>query len=522
MATALRAGAPARFCPYRGLLRPRPEGERLSLPAMPTEPEARRLGFGAAGAAVFWIAYLGLSLGAGSLSVLGSGVGVVAAVASLAMAGYALRGGASAVRLHGLGSSYFLLTAMGLALAEFSVRGVLSPRLGVSWSAIWIALFPLLVPSGPRMTLVHAGIAASMGPLAFFFFAPHDPSASYRAVDLAMAFAPGYLAGLVAHVGAKVLSRLGEEVADARDMGMYELEARIAQGGMGEVWRAHHRLLSRPAAVKLIRHEPGVTSRSRTPADSVAEQRFEREAQVTASLNSPHTVELYDYGVTDSGTIYYVMELLEGSDLEELVHRHGPLPPERVVHLLKQALDSLAEAHEHGLVHRDIKPANLHVSRRGLEPDFVKVLDFGLVKGDTPGPTHPAITAANGIVGTPAYLAPEIISGDHAIDGRADLYSLGCVAYYLLTGRLVFEGGTAMQMAIQHVTAKPSPPSLHAPGPLPAALDEIVLRCLEKRPEDRPANAVELLRMLEQIDFSPAAPRAERIPPRSSPKNALN
>jgi serine/threonine-protein kinase len=302
---------------------------------------------------------------------------------------------------------------------------------------------------------------------------------------------------------------------------MSELAAPIAHGGWGVVWRAHHRLLSRPAAVKLIRREPGPPSRSLTPAEEVAELRFEREAQATASLNSPHTVELYDFGVTESGTIYYVMELLDGSDLEELVRREGPLSPERVVHIMKQALDSLAEAHERGLVHRDIKPANLHLSRRGLEPDFVKVLDFGLVKSSAPSQA-PAITAANGIVGTPAYLAPEVISGEARVDGRADLYSLGCVAYYLITGKLVFDGKTSMQIAIKHMTEQPTAPSREAPGPIPVALDRIVLRCLEKRPEDRPANAVELLKLLDGVDFSELAVRAAPPPAERSSPSPLN
>jgi serine/threonine-protein kinase len=310
---------------------------------------------------------------------------------------------------------------------------------------------------------------------------------------------------------------------DAREMGMYELDSRIAQGGMGEVWRAKHRLLSRPAAVKLIRPRDNGSS-SRSQAHVVAERRFEREAQVTASLKSPHTVELYDFGVTDSGTIYYVMELLEGSDLEELVRRDGPLPPKRVVQILKQALDSLAEAHDHGLIHRDIKPANLHVSQRGLEADFVKVLDFGLVKDSGRKKVENSITGVNGIVGTPAYLAPELITGDGQVDGRADLYSLGAVAYFLLTGRLVFDAQTPMLMAVAHVTSAPLPPSQRTEQAISPALDRLVLSCLAKRPEDRPGNARTLLRMLEELDLSEEAvrPRSAFALSASRPDNSLN
>jgi serine/threonine-protein kinase len=308
-------------------------------------------------------------------------------------------------------------------------------------------------------------------------------------------------------------------------MGMYELDSRIAQGGMGEVWRAKHRLLSRPAAVKLIRPRATGANSSRSQADIVAERRFEREAQVTASLKSPHTVELYDFGVTDTGTIYYVMELLEGSDLQDLVQKGGPLPPKRVVHILKQALDSLAEAHDHGLIHRDIKPANLHVSQRGLAKDFVKVLDFGLVKDSAHKKIEVSITAANGIVGTPAYLAPELITGESQVDGRADLYSLGAVAYFLLTGKLVFDAETPLLMAVAHVTGTPMPPSQRTEQAIPPGLERLVMSCLAKKPADRPESARAMLRMLEELDLGEPAPRSFpsfALPPVSRPNNSLN
>jgi serine/threonine-protein kinase len=312
-------------------------------------------------------------------------------------------------------------------------------------------------------------------------------------------FAPAFVAGLFGYLASLRMERLGARVEGADRMGMYELETRIAQGGMGEVWRARHQMLSRPAAVKLIRGHADGGSQA---LDDVALRRFEREAQVTASLKSPHTVELYDFGVTQSGTFYYVMELLDGVDLEKLVEQKGPLEPKRVVRILSQVLDSLAEAHEHGLVHRDIKPANINLSRRGLEEDFVTVLDFGLVKTESAGnDANVSLTAANHITGTPAYLAPELVVDEGHVDGRADLYSLGCVAYFLLTGKLVFEAQTAMQMAVAQVSETPLPPSQRTRQPIPKALEALVMKCLEKRPEHRPESAVAMLGMLESLEL---------------------
>jgi serine/threonine protein kinase len=330
---------------------------------------------------------------------------------------------------------------------------------------------------------------------------------------LSVAFAPAWLtaAGSVAAVGSVALIAIAcRGVATTKNLGQlgstlgaYELEAPIAQGGMGEVWRAKHQLLRRPAAIKLIK--PQANGSGELEVDKVSIRRFEREAQVTASLHSPHTVQLYDFGVTQTGTFYYVMELLEGTDLETLVQERGPLEPVRVVRVLEQALDSLAEAHSHGLVHRDIKPANLHLSERGLEKNFVKVLDFGLVKL---GPNHPvddpqnrSLSRADRITGTPAYLAPELITGQGKVDGRADIYALGCVAYYLLTGKLVFEGGSAMQMAVAHAVEAPIPPSQRVSNPIPKALERIVMACLEKDPEHRPGSAIALLQMLRGLDL---------------------
>jgi serine/threonine-protein kinase len=280
-------------------------------------------------------------------------------------------------------------------------------------------------------------------------------------------------------------------------MGSYQLGELLERGGMGEVYHAYHRMLARPAAIKLIRPEM-IGARDGESAQ-LAVKRFRREAETVASLRSPHTVELYDCGVTPDGTLYFVMELLDGMTLESLVQQYGPIPAPRAIYILRQVCESLEEAHARGLVHRDIKPANIQVGRVGLRADFVKVLDFGLVKSVTAQGTGQSLATAAGLTpGTPAYMAPEMALGD-TVDGRADLYALGCVAYYLLTGTLVFEADTGLQVIAKHLRADPVPPSQRANVPIPAALEQVILACLAKRPDDRPKSAAELGRLLSDI-----------------------
>jgi serine/threonine-protein kinase len=302
-------------------------------------------------------------------------------------------------------------------------------------------------------------------------------------------------------IPATVIRGLGKQVSKARELGSYRLGEKIGSGGMGEVYSATHRLLARPAAVKLI--SPAALSSRGESEHRVAVERFRREAQAAALLRSPHTIELYDYGVAEDGTFYYVMELLDGVDLHELVHAYGPQPPERVAHLITQACDSLGEAHLAGLVHRDVKPSNILACRMGLNVDYVKVLDFGLVKKDPSRAemeTH--ITSAGAVSGTPAYMAPEMISGTGYVGPAADVYALGCVAYWLLTGQTVFKGANATMMMMQHLQAAPVPPSLKAPSPVPLDLESIVMRCLSKDPDERPSHAAELSKLLQRVRFS--------------------
>ena len=308
---------------------------------------------------------------------------------------------------------------------------------------------------------------------------------------------PYLLSTLMAYVGARVVYTLGKAVTEARDLGSYRLVERLGQGGMGEVWRAKHRLLARPAAIKLIR----ASATAPAGGSDDALRRFEHEAQVTAGLSSPHTVQLFDFGVADDGSFYYVMELLDGLDMETLVRRHGPVPAERAIYLLRQVCHSLAEAETRGLVHRDIKPANLFVCRYGGEYDFVKVLDFGIAKR-TDHMTETgvlALTRDNVVVGTPAYIAPEQALGATSVDNRSDIYATGCVAYFLLTGKPVFTADTPMGVLVHHAHTRAAPPSEKSEQQIPPALDQLVMACLAKSPSERPQTARELSRRLAEV-----------------------
>ncbi|HEU5042306.1 MAG TPA: serine/threonine-protein kinase, partial [Gemmatimonadales bacterium] len=383
-----------------------------------------------------------------------------------------------------MGIAYQIALGFALGLINQWQPQVLAGRL--SWICVLILIFPAIVPGSPRQVLAASLVVASMDPVGLLIARARGlelPSVGL----LAWAYLPNYICAVLAVLPSHIIERLGRKVRHARELGSYRLVERIGRGGMGEVWRAEHRLLARPAAIKLIRSEliAGIS-------EGVAEARFRREADAAAALRSPHTIQLYDFGLTRDRELYYVMELLTGIDLEELVTGDGPQAPARVVHILRQACRSLAEAHAAGMVHRDIKPGNLHLCRLGLEYDFVKVLDFGLVKGIGLGDADLRLTAPESAAGTPAYMAPELTGGD-PVDGRTDLYMLGCVGYYLVTGALVFEGQTAMQVVVRHLQAEPVPPSARLGRPVPAGLERAILRCLAKSPMDRPSSALELL-----------------------------
>jgi len=421
-------------------------------------------------------------------------VRIVSALAAIAsgslVAAIAGRRGANPDRLLMVGSAFAVFIALTLALTSVPATWFASSRAGFLWSpvAVWVLVFPLIVPGTRRRTLVTAVLAAATEPLVVvgLVYAGHQPMPSGR--TFLLNGWPNLLAIVLALVVSSTVYRLGERLARARAMGSYQLVRVLGRGGMGEVWLARHRLLAREAALKII--QPSALGSASVAEATDIFRRFEREAQATAALRSPHTVELYDFGIAQDGTFYYVMELLDGIDLDRLVEQDGPLPPERCVYILLQACHSLHEAHVRGLVHRDVKPANIFLCRHGTDLDFVKLLDFGLVRERHRGDRTEAETAADGkLSGTPAFLAPETLSGSGAVDGRADLYGLGCVAYWLLTGRLVFERVSALELAAAHATATPPDVRARSPITVPDALGEVVMHCLAKEPHRRPATA---------------------------------
>ncbi len=319
------------------------------------------------------------------------------------------------------------------------------------------------------------------------------------AMVVALALASLFAVHLVRSRREVALARAAARAArrEVRELGSYRLVRKLGEGGMGEVWRAEHQLLMRPAAVKLVHG----TQLADLPREQLRARLadFEREAQATATLSSPNTVRLYDFGVSRDGVLFYVMELLEGIDLDALVKEFGPLRSGRVAHLMRQICSSLAEAHDKGLVHRDVKPSNVFCCVLGDQYDVAKVMDFGLVHVRAAG--SDAEERSDTVAGTPAYMAPEHCMGQVDLDGRSDLYSLGCVGYYLLTGRTVFDRDRPKDMMRQQVIARPTPPGEHAPLPVPPELERVILRCLNKKPERRFADARELRDALDQVPF---------------------
>ncbi len=295
---------------------------------------------------------------------------------------------------------------------------------------------------------------------------------------------------LLASGASRVIYGLRKEVRKVRQLGQYTLIEKLGEGGMGIVYRASHAMLRRPTAVKLL------------PADRAGHEslaRFEKEVQLTARLTHPNTVTIFDYGRTPEGVFYYAMELLDGATLAELVAVDGPQPAARVSRILDQIAGALAEAHAINLIHRDIKPANIMLVEQGGKPDVSKVLDFGLVK-DLARTSEAELTLADAITGTPQYLSPEGIRAPDSVDGRSDLYALGAIGYFLLTGKHVFSGGTVVEVCAQHLSAEPVPPSQRLGKPIPADLEALLLDCLAKDPAARPQSALEFQQRLQACD----------------------
>jgi serine/threonine-protein kinase len=347
-----------------------------------------------------------------------------------------------------------------------------------------------LVPSDPRRTAWISAASVAPIPIATFLlfrgavFGDLLPGAVVTQATLWATFT-----AILATVISNVTFHLRRSIARARRLGQYTLLEKIGAGGMGVVYRAEHEMLRRPTAIKLLLPQS---------AGEQSLRRFEREAQLTARLTNPHTISVYDFGRTPEGAFYYVMEYLDGIDLERLVREEGPLPPGRVVHVLQQVCEALAEAHSVGLIHRDIKPANILLSEQGGVSDFAKVVDFGLVK-EVNEPENARLTREDVFAGTLHYLAPETIQAGSSPDPRSDLYALGAVAYCLLTGSPVFDG-TPVQVIQSHLQVSPEPPSARLGRPLPAKLESIVLDCLEKDPNRRPESAQALMDRLAACD----------------------
>jgi eukaryotic-like serine/threonine-protein kinase len=400
-----------------------------------------------------------------------------------------------------LGLLFELSSSYAIAAAEFGDPMQIETHqgyMGLSWVAVWVVLFTVVVPTPPLRALLSALASVTAVPVVILLVLashPHVPRLDPAQFFFGLIF-PYLLAVGMAYVGARVVYHLGTEVKRARELGSYHLEQKLGEGGMGEVWRARHRMLTRPAAIKLIRPTAG---NGRAGVTDEAIRRFEREAQVIARLRSPHTVELFDFGRAEDGAFYYVMELLDGLDADSLVRRFGPVPPERAIYLLRQICHSLSEAQSCGLVHRDIKPANIFLCRYGEEYDFVKVLDFGIVGAASEGASSVTVTGEHALRGTPAFIAPEQALGEK-LDWRADIYATGCVAYWLLTGELVFTADTSMGLLLQHAKSEPRPPSARTDRPIPSALESLVLSCLAKDPARRPQSARELSRRLGELE----------------------
>ena len=432
---------------------------------------------------------------------LGDGIALASVVVSLLLFGYSRKADRDPKRMIDIGLGYMILTALALGITFHSgpILPTLSVNPQISWIGAVVLMFSAIVPNTRTKTLLAGLAAVSMNPVGMLWARAQGYWDFGPASNALLMHYPDYLLVGVAVVISHVVTTLGRQVAKAREMGSYQLGELLGRGGMGEVYQASHRMLARPAAIKLIRPEVSGAADPAVAARAIA--RFRREAEAAANLRSAHTVVLYDFGVTEDQTLYLVMELLDGMDLDSLVRAHGPMPAARVIHVLRQVCDSLEEAHARGLVHRDIKPANIHLGRVGIRQDFVKVLDFGLVKTASMSSESSLVTAEGVIMGTPAYMAPELALGDD-VDGRADLYALGCVAYYMLTGEQVFTGDTLLKVITQHIQAEPVPPSRRTALPIPPALEQLVLSCLAKKREDRPRDARQIAQALDAIDVT--------------------
>ncbi len=357
--------------------------------------------------------------------------------------------------------------------------------------SLWAFTRAAIVPSRPLRTAMLTGLmAVPMVAVHLVETLPFEPTPSLRSL-----VAPERVVGNVGDtliwwafitgvctIVSVVIFGLRRQVRQARQLGQYTLERKLGEGGMGAVYRASHALMRRPTAIKLVRPDK---------AGETSLARFEREVRLTARLTHPNTVTIFDYGRTPDGLFYYAMELLDGATLDEIVGLAGPMSPGRVVKVLAELAGALEEAHGIDLIHRDIKPSNVILCTQGGKPDVAKLLDFGLVK-ELGGQDDVELTKDSALTGTPQYLCPESLTAPDAVDGRGDLYALGAVGYFLLTGQPVFEGATMVEVCGHHLHSEPVPPGERLGEPVPDDLEALILACLEKAPGDRPSSAAEL------------------------------
>jgi serine/threonine-protein kinase len=361
---------------------------------------------------------------------------------------------------------------------------------------MWLVLiytYALFIPNTPRRAAVVISLM-TIAPLAMFLimFWTHPEVAKLIGSDhlttIPLIFA---MAAVGSIYGAATIGSLRKEAFEAKQLGQYRLKQRIGAGGMGEVYLAEHQMLKRACVIKLIRPEQA--------GDERALARFQREVRATAKLSHWNNVDVFDYGHTDDGVFYYVMEYLPGMSLTELVERFGAMPPARVIYLLEQVCDALGEAHSIGLIHRDIKPGNIFAALRGGQYDVAKLLDFGLVKPLLEETQPIQLTTEGVITGTPLFMSPEQATGDAEPDARSDIYSLGAVGYYLLTAKPPFEEKRPIKLLMAHAQQEVVPPSQHSPD-VPEDLEGVILRCLAKHPAERYQTAAELKQALSDCD----------------------
>ena len=390
----------------------------------------------------------------------------------------------------GIAASYLLVSDMVIAhqwaLAAppigalghplFTLAGTRLDPVTLRW-LVMVAAYGTLIPNTWRRNAVVIGVmgATYLASIVVLAVLRDVPLSQYPA----LLFYPTVwmiVASVLSIFGSYRVSVLEKRVYDAQRLGQYKLLRHLGAGGMGEVFLAEHVLLKQPFAIKMLSPE--------RVADTKVLQRFEREVQAMAQLEHWNTVEVYDFGHAPDGTFYYVMEYLDGMDLDQMVRESGPLPPARAIHIVRQVCGALQEAHARGMLHRDIKPGNIIVSERAGQYDVAKLLDFGLVKTTRAGDEADTLTQEGIVSGTPAFMSPEHASGSDSLDPRSDIYSLGAVLYYLLTGRPVFQKETPMKTLAAQIYEDPSPPSRRRPG-LDPMLDALVVRCLEKAPDAR-------------------------------------